>query len=201
MLTVTTAADSYDLTTLETVKEELGDTTGVTDTLLRRWITEESANVARYCGRVLARETVTETFDLPVVRRNLRLNRFPVASVTSVIEDADDALDAAYYETDAETGALFRLGGSAVRRDWTAARVVVVYTGGYALLGALPRPIESAVLRLITRRYTARGRDPYLRAMSAPGLGEQQFWIPSDGGPEMPPDIAGMLASYRDIFV
>lgn len=201
ILTVTTAASSYDLTTLGTVKEELGTVTDASDDLLRRWIAEESANVSRYCNRVFARETVTEVFRFEDEAEVLRLKRYPVESITSVEEWTGVTLDAAYYECDAASGLLYRTDGYYEREEWESELVTVVYTGGYALLGDLPRPIESAVLRLITRRYTARGRDPYLRAMSAPGLGEQQFWIPADGGPEIPPDIAGMLASYRDVFV
>src|SRR4051812_41668403 len=90
ILTVTTAADSYDLTSLANVKAELSITDGTSDTLLRRYISGASLAASHYCNRVFAVETVTERF-LAGHRCGylgpLQLARWPLITVTSVTED------------------------------------------------------------------------------------------------------------------
>jgi len=198
ILTVTSAASTYDLTSLTTVKEELSVTDGADDAMLRRWITEESARVASHCRRVFALETVREVirFEPYDDRDCVPLSRSPVASLTSVTEDDDTALTTSYYEADLGAGLLYRLDGSSNREWWMCSRLTVVYRAGYTLLTGLPREIEKATIRLIQHRYYARGRDPYLRAQRVRNVLEQQFWVPSANESALPPDVRDMLATF-----
>lgn len=94
-LTITTAATTSALTTLSQLKANLGlgDTV---DTFYQQVIDLASDEISVYLGREpddeggvsLGRETVQETFyDLRLPKR-LILSRFPVASVTSVVENS-----------------------------------------------------------------------------------------------------------------
>ncbi|MGE4044467.1 MAG: hypothetical protein AB7F35_06415 [Acetobacteraceae bacterium] len=200
IITVTTASDTYDLTTVATVRDEIGDAaSSVTDDIWIRWIHQESRRIAVHCNRVFAQETVSEVFRLDgQPARQLKLTRYPVTTLTSVTEGDDAALAATYYELDGAAGLLYRLDGDDGRRCWDARKLTVVYTGGYELLSALPHDIETACIQLVVRRFTSRGRDPFMRSQSIPGVGEKTFWVPSEGVPGLPPDIVELLAPYRN---
>lgn len=198
ILTVTTSADTYDLTVLSTVKEEFGTSIPATDAQLTRWIHEASAQIATYCRRVFALETVQEVFHEAAGCDQLILSRRPVTSITSVVEDEDAALDSAYYEVEAETGLLYRLDGSGYRERWYASRVTVVYSGGYSLIGSLPRDIETAAIQLVARRAYAASRDPNLRSVQVEGLGQRQYWVDATAKTQMAADIEALIAPYRN---
>lgn len=89
MLTVVTPAQSYDLTVLATVKAELGITDRSEDENLTRWIKQASDVIAKYCNRVFAQETVSETFRLATRESNLLLSRYPVVSIAAVQETGE----------------------------------------------------------------------------------------------------------------
>src|SRR5450759_693293 len=93
---VTDTADTYDLTVLATVKAELGITDRDEDENLARWINQASGVIAKYCNRVFAQETLSDTFRLKwrECEEILVLSRFPVSSIASVLEN-DATLDPA----------------------------------------------------------------------------------------------------------
>lgn len=198
ILTVTTAADTHDLTVLETVKDELGRTVSATDAQLTRWIHEASTQIASHCRRVFAAETVQEVFHGVSGADELILSRRPVTSITSVTEDDDTALATTYYEVEAETGLLYRLDGSGYRERWYASRVTVIYSGGYSLIGSLPRDIETAAIQLVARRAYAASRDPNLRSVQVEGLGQRQYWVDATAKTQMAADIEALIAPYRN---
>ena len=198
ILTVTTAADTHDLTVLDTVKEELGRTVSATDAQLTRWIHEASTQIASHCRRVFAAETVQEVFHGVSGADELILSRRPVTSITSVTEDDDTALAATYYEIEADTGLLYRLDGTGYRERWHASRVTVVYVGGYSLLGNLPRDIEAATVQLVARRAFMASRDPNLRTVQVEGVGSRSFWVSPQSETLMSDDIKALLAPYRN---
>lgn len=226
ILTVVSAAATYDLTTLETVKDELGITTTGSDQTLRRYIADASARIAAYCNRVFAFETVSELFTpdraiasgwgaargeswdsawearmLWRARSILPLSRFPVVTIVSVVEDTSGVvLDPSYYEVDAATGFLYRMNQGA-RTKWTANRTTVTYSGGYVLVSGLPRPLEQAAIDLVKARWFARGRDPRLKVADVPNVLRQEFWVGSVGAGDMPDEIAALLAPYRGNIV
>src|SRR4051812_46637445 len=162
-VTVITANDTRDLTTIRRLKLELNIalTDSSQDELLAAWIHEESENFARMCKRVLSAELVSEDFDLRSINgyratdsssattlrpdMGIVLSRYPVTEVQSVTLDGVD-LDASSYAAEAEKGVLRRTRVSGGPIGWSGIEMVVTYWGGYTLLGTLPRPIESAVL-------------------------------------------------------
>jgi hypothetical protein len=225
ILTVTQAATSYDLTTLATVKEELNISVGNWDNLLGRYISEVSDRIASYCNRVFAQETVSELFipDRSIAsgwgaargeawdsawearilwraRNNLELSRTPVASIVSVVEDSDPAIDSSLYEFDPPTGFLYRLNGGA-RTKWTANRTLVTYTGGYVLLNGLPRSIEEAAILMVKSKWFARSRDPLLKSEDVPGVLKQEFWVGSPSAGDMSDDVTAILSPYRRTII
>ncbi|MDE1901306.1 MAG: hypothetical protein KGI37_06665 [Alphaproteobacteria bacterium] len=216
--TVLTAASSYDLTTLANIKDDLAIPTTDTssDTTLARFITEQSALVAEYCNRVFPIETIKDViypdrdpypYQVTGVLSELQLSRWPLVAVTSVtdtvavgmtntlVAGTDFVIDAAHgwlTKIDPNTGYV---------TDWSPDQYTAQYTAGYFTPGTTnpPADLEMAVLRLVTARFKARGRDPFLRSQGEPGVGQEQYWIgalPGQTGP-FPPDIAAVLEKYR----
>lgn len=196
---VVTPAETYALTALDTIKEELPGTT-IPDATLSRWIQEASSTAATYCGRVLASEEVTETFYLTGTPTSLPLSRWPVSSLDTVTLDGV-ALDPADYQVDEGTGFLYRLDADANETYWSGSRVVVEYTGGYTILGTLPRDIEAAVLALVKRRAYTYSQDPNLRVVDVVGVGRREWWVSPTSSDPMPTEIMAMLDPYRAVVM
>lgn len=107
-----------------------------------------------------------------------------------LVEDRD-------YRIDADKGWLIRINrftGQAER--WPAMPVTVQYSAGYA---TIPDDLVDAVLRQITGRFKAKGRDPMLKSQDQPGLGIQQYWIGSPPGAygALAPEVVQMVEHYR----
>ena len=114
-----------------------------------------------YLGRPLTLETVFETFrppggtfrgggfpNHPRDANMLRLSRYPVTSVASVVID----------------GTSLGLGPVGTRAGWYGAVIAVTYVAGYSLPDDLPRPIGQACLLLLRHRWMTGDRDPTIRA-------------------------------------
>lgn len=200
ILTVSTAASSYNLTDLSAVKTELGITSTTEDDKITSWIQQASAFIARYCGRVFAEETLSEQFRLSREESVLQLSRWPVSSITSVTQDTDSALASTDYELDPDKGQVTRL-VSALPVTWTAQKIVVVYVAGYELLGDLPYEIERAAILLVKQYRSASTRDPMLKSEEIPGVLSSTFWVGGPPGGVIPPEIAALLDPYREFTV
>lgn len=212
ILTVIDPSETFDLTSLDRVKTELNVTNNDSDDRLEQLIHEESASFADLCNRVFASETVTETFRRVRGRNNLvplGLKRYPVTSITSVVED-DVTLDITLYEVDAKTGLLYRLSDSdpEFRAVWCASKIVVTYIGGYTLLTNLPRRIETAVIQMIMGRWFSGGasaRDPSVKTEDVYGVARLEYWRGSAMGgassSSLPPDVQEAVDLYRDIRI
>lgn len=203
ILTVTIAAKTYDLTDLADVKDELGITTGGSDTVLGRYISSASLAAMQYCNRTFAVETLSEQFfaDHPnrMVRggvKILQLTRWPlVAKSTVVTEDSIVLVEGTDYLVDNANGQLTRLDASGLAVYWHPLPLTVAYSAGYA---SIPLDVADAIIRMVTRRFSAKGRDPNLKQQSIPGVLEQSWWIAT--GTEtgnMSPDITDVLDNYR----
>jgi hypothetical protein len=194
MLTITTPAQSFDLTVLDTVRAELRITDRAEDENLARWIRQASGVVAEYCNRVFARETVSETFRLATRESDLLLSRYPVVSIASVVENGE-TLTATDCEVKCENGVLTRL-----RDDsptcWPPGKIVVTYTAGYVLLTDLPYGIERAAILLVNQYRYAAERDPQLRSESTEGAGSSSYFDGLEAG-GMSPEVRGLLAEHR----
>lgn len=199
MLTITVPAVSTRLTTLASVKAGLGLIGGTDDAVLSDLIDRVSATIATHCNRVLAKETVTETFRLTSPAWELMLNRWPVTSVMGVTVAGVD-IDAVGYELDRSF--LYRLSGSETRCQWPSGKIVVSYQAGYILPGdngrTLPPDIEEACIRLVRAAWFARNRDPALKSEEAHDVMAATYWLPGSGDTaSVPPDASGLLSPYR----
>jgi hypothetical protein len=199
-LTINTPASSYNLTTLGVAKEELGITDTSSDTMLTRWISETSILLAGSCNRTFGLETVSETFRGRHGR--IRLSRYPVTVLTSVTDSGNTDLTA-YFDLDAESGLLRRKG---IPNDWFERNLdygwpcfdlTVLYSGGYALPGGVPLPLQQACLTMLKHRWSARTRDPSLRAIDIPGVVSKTFWVSSNAD-GLPPEVQQLIDAYTD---
>jgi hypothetical protein len=197
MLTVDVKSDTYDLTTLKTVKDLLKVKTGARDFELRGFIRQASSIAAKHCKRVFAKETVTET--LRCVRKPfVALQRYPVSSIISVTADGS-ILASSSYEVDSDRGMLYQLSGKA-RISWCYEELIINYVGGYDLLkGANPLPddVEKAALELVKAMYHASSRDPAVKSEEIPGVMSKTYYVGelSPDGP-LPPLMVQYLEQY-----
>lgn len=197
IVTITTSAESQDLTTLATVKDELRIKDGSQDAKLARWITQSSIAIASYCNRSFGLETVTESFRPDLSFKTLTLARFPVTNIASVVED-DVALTVVQYEADLANGRLTKL-SSGVPTTWSTGKVVVAYSAGYDLLGTLPYDVERACLSLVRMLHFSIPRDPLAKHIEIPGVRVVDYWIGNIGTNGLPPDVVELLEPYRCI--
>jgi hypothetical protein len=93
---------------------------------------------------------------------------------------------------------LYRLDGADRRMAWSAAKIVVTYTGGYDLPGDCPADLAGACRRAVKARFMSRLRDPLLKVRDVPGVIEEEYWVgPASGDPDgLSPDVSGVLTFY-----
>jgi hypothetical protein len=206
ILTVVTPATSNDLTTKQKVKAELGISDISEDANITTWITQASDVISAECRRKFGEETVNESFRLPYnFDGPLQLARKPVSAVASVTENGTLLTVTTDYEFDPATGLVTRLSGD-TPICWPWGKVVVIYTGGYALIDALPFGIERACIQLVKHYRSGASRDPMLKAESTdiPGVISQrdEFWVGGIGGSgQLPTEVSSLIAPYRRILV
>lgn len=193
MLTVLTPATTSDLTVLATVKAEMGITDRASDVALAGFIRQASDVVAKFCNRVFARETVSQTIRLDHRHDVLILKRFPIASITAIVEN-DVALGPSDYELNGETGVLQRLHSDTVT-FWPRGKVVVTYTSGFDLPRGLPSGIERAAILLVKSYASGGDRDPMVRSETIDGAGSTDYF--SGGATGLPPEVEGLLIPHR----
>jgi len=152
IITVITPATSYDLMTLEEMKDALGiaDTDTSQDATLARQITIMSDVIATECNRVahhsFAKEEVQETIrDLD--SRRLYLSHWPVkaADISAVECPRGTPYDSTQWELEETTGKLSLFAGQ-------DEPISVTYTGGYLLPDEAP-PALKAACEIMVRTY------------------------------------------------
>jgi hypothetical protein len=177
VLTVLSAATNTKLTTLETVKEELGITHMDSDIKLLRIIQEASDAVFRFCDRMFALQSYRETIR-GYGGNTITLSVTPVKIVTSVLSSNSPVLD--YTLEDPDAGFLYRQAGW----EWTAVvgwgleryfrpgseapSFVVEYQAGYVMPGdagipSLPKDIERACIDTVRAWHNLGRRDPTIQ--------------------------------------
>jgi hypothetical protein len=203
ILTVTEVADSQDLTTVDTVKQELGLAAGDSsqDALIGTLIHQCSDIVAAHLGRVLGEEAVTETFWPEAGAEWLEylfLDRYPVSEIATVTVD-DVELTSSDYRLDSATGILYRLDESGYPSAWDICKAAVIsYTGGYELLDSVPWALERGTVLLVKESFAQVGRDPRVRSEEIPGLGSVDYWVGSVGkSGQLSPDVITMISPFR----
>lgn len=203
--TVITAAKTYDLADLSTVKSDLAITGNDENAYLKRLISRASAAAKNYCNRVFQVETVQDQIwpqrDLyPGVviggLRPLQLSRFPIADkgIVSVTENGTALVEGTDFIADYAVGQLTRLSVNGFPRRWHPRAIVVQYNAGFA---TIPDDVVEAVTLMIKDRRAARTRDSHLRAETVPGVNESQWWITTGSDGAMNPEAAGLLDNYR----
>lgn len=202
VLVVTSAASTYDLTTLAAVKAELGLTTTAEDVNIATWISQASAACSAYCNRTLRSETITETFRSGSNESLIYLARIPVGTVTSVTEDGVVLVANTDYQLDATVGVIYRLSDD-VLVDWNFSKLIVVYAAGYTTTALLPDDIERACISLTKTLRGAATRDPLVKQESIPGVLDTSYWVGTTPGStgNLPPDVQALLDPYREISV
>jgi hypothetical protein len=136
------------LTTVDNVRLSGAVPADTEDDAVEELIRQGSAAVETYTGRVFAKETGIQTERLTCSAWRIFLERTPVVSIASVVEDGT-TLDADEYEVDTQTGILRKLADDAY--SYWSGKVVITYTGGYVLpddagTPNLPADIEAAVI-------------------------------------------------------
>ena len=197
MLSVLVPATSSRLTSLDAVKRELSISGTSDDARLLAYIDQASAVIADYLGRPLGRETVAETLRLSAASETIMLSRWPVVSVTSVVEDGV-TLAATDYEIDRSFA--HRLFDDE-RARWPAVKVILTYVAGYDLPDGVAPAIERAATQLVVAMNASRGRDPSLRSESVEGVGAQSWLDPRNGGGPLPDGVVALLNPYREVIV
>jgi hypothetical protein len=202
---LSTALSNYDLTTLPVVKDELDIKDNSKDATLKRYITSASAAASQYCNRKFQLEEIQDEFwpdreryqyQLPGGVDVLQLSRWPVTNpIMSVVENSITLVEGTDFRVDYDTGTLIRLDFNLYPRKWFAWPIVAQFSGGFA---DIPDDIDDAIVRMVTRRFSAKGRDPNLKQQNIPGVMEQSWWIATgtESG-NMSPDITDVLDNYR----
>lgn len=187
-------ASSYNLTVIETVRADLGITDHDEDENLARWIMQASGAIARHCKRVFARETVRDIFrqECSESDKKLFLSRYPIMSITSVIESGS-TLAITDYEIDSESGSITRLAGD-YPTSWSSGKTIIDYSAGYTLLQELPHDVERACIQLVGQYRHDASRALNIRSETVDGIGSRSYFDYGDKG--IPPEIRSILDPF-----
>lgn len=197
---VTVPADSYDLVTLADLKADLNILDTSQDAFLSRAISKASAAASQYCNRVFAFETVADTFDLSFSRLqwggegSLQASRWPVGTITSLIEAGTALVQDTDYRIDIASGIIWRLGSSGLVTSWRNSPVVFTYAAGF---DPIPFDLQDAATKIVQALQFNRTRDPMLRSENIlSGLYAYTLFDPST----MPAGTADQVASTLDNY-
>jgi hypothetical protein len=205
--TIVSAAKSHDLTTLATVKEELGLTTpdASRDRVLARYIAAGSTAIANYCNRVFAVETVQDQFyprrDPPMRIATggvdpIQLTRWPLVSISSLTENGRSLTENADYIANCDLAQLTRYDVNNYPIPWDEWQIVVQYKAGYE---SIPADLEDACINYVKFRHFSRTRDPGVKEENVQGVYSAQYlWGTGPGGPgDLPAQVADAVERYR----
>jgi len=215
-------ANPFDLSVLETVKNELNIADGNTtqDTWISRAIQRGSAAIATYCARVFPVQTYQDIiwlqsdsypYQVPGTVAPLQLSQWPLVIVgtnpspvlscivTEGVNVTQSLVDGTDFISDWQYGQLVRLNQyTNFPTNWDGAPTAVQFSAGFP---TVPADLEQALLLWIAGAYQSRSRDPLLRAEEQPGLGRREYWIPNAPESHFPPNIAELLDKYRSPVV
>lgn len=161
-VSIITPAQDVSLMTLYEAKVALSPATlaGTTasDEMIEMLIEWASSEIAAYCNRTFAQETLVETF-FELGSNRLPLSHYPVKQINSVTENGT-VLTADDYDLDAQTGILTK------DTEWSLP-TVVDYRGGYDLPFESPLALRQAALLMTREAYYAAARgDATIRMVS-----------------------------------
>jgi hypothetical protein len=200
MIEIVTPAASTRLTSLAAVKADLSITGTASDDALLALIDQFSGAIARWTGMTFGTETVRETFDISRLcdRRSILLDRWPIASITSVTV-AGTALATDAYVADLNKGELLYRGTSTRFDLWPIGETSIVYTSGFVLPGAegrtLPHEVERACIVMVRQAWAGMGRDPSLRSEEVDGVATLTYFAAH--GDALSLEAQALLSPYR----
>ena len=214
--TVVSAVTSTTVTLSQPVQGDVPAGTVITfgndsllDAFLSGVISQVSAAIQNYCARKFAVETLTETIypqldafpsQVPGGLQPLQLSRWPIVAVISVnVFDVLDTPRLLVSDTDftvkTEPGQLLKLNPwNGYLSRWDPVPTEVVYQAGYS---SLPDDLVDACMRLISKSYWNRNRDPSIMETSGSAAGSTRYWIDSGKDGNFTPDIREILDAYR----
>ena len=177
------------LTTLASIKRELGLAETGDDLFLADLVAQASSAIETECRRRLVRESVVETA-LGRGRALLMLSLTPVVAIEAVRVDGTALEAPAWRLISPEAGLLHR------RDGWEKCLVEIAYTGGFGLPDdpdrTLPAVIERACIETVKAWYAGRNRDPSLTGESASGY--HASYAPAKG---LPDNVRDLLLPWR----
>lgn len=209
-LTVSVAAASTDLTTLEQVLKELPSAKNEDHENIQDMIEQASDAILTECNRPFARATYIETVK-GYGHPQLLLSRRPIVSVTTIVHNSTPIVD--YTIEDPDASILFRPSGW----TWTAGvgwnltnwivpgseepQFTVTYIAGYLLPRDdnrnLPKDIERACIETVKTWFISRDRDPSLAENSTQSTTRRYFEKPTLAGLDnLPPRALALLAPW-----
>lgn len=220
-VTVTSAAPTNKLTTLELVKRELAITSNTDDKLIWDYIQQASDFITQYTGRKFARENITETLAARG-SPSLVLERTPVVSITSVAlktSTASSTISSTKYDIqDSDAGVIFKEDGWTAttlyildiertptrfgKLDWT-----IIYVSGYITPGStqgdrtLPYDVERACVDIVKSWYLRRSFDPNVKSQRT-GDASETLFESQQGTVGIPPSSLSVLDRWKraDIY-
>lgn len=208
--TVSTAAATTALTTLDRLKAELSITstdeddylTGMLDRLSAALCDALTVAAAEDGTITLGRETLVETHRLEKSKKKLYLARYPFVSMTSVVENDVTLTTDDWRIGNSVYGVLERVNEDDVEIEWPSGNIVTTYVAGWLLPGDagrnLPFPIEDAIFDTIKASRFDRTRNPSLRSENIlGGLYAYTLFDRSNGSIKIPPNIAASIDRYR----
>lgn len=153
---ITVPAEDFTLVSLDNLKLALRITGTAEDDFLKLIISWASAEVATYCNRVFAKETVVETItEIPNEATRIFLSRWPL--LTADLDSVEVGGAALTIDTDFAldeiSGKLTDLTGE----GW-AEPVVVTYSGGYELPDESPLALQHTTILFAREAYFAAQR-------------------------------------------
>lgn len=193
MLTVTTAAENFNLIDVADAKAALDIVDNIQDEAVTAYIDRASDVIARHCRRVFALETVSEQFRLACPQDDLVLSRYPVVEITSIVENGVTLDDEEDYEFNAETGIVTRLVGDAPA--WfPRGKLTIVYSSGFTLPADAPDALKQAAVQLVKAYALGVDRDPMLRSEGVENISSASY-----ATDYLPADVRGLLRQFRNL--
>lgn len=224
-IAVVTPPSATGLTTLATVKDELGIPIGNTaqDSRITRLIDHASSMISEFCNRLFGVQTVDETLSWNE-RSRLVLSVAPIVSVASVSFDGEE-LDPTEYEIDDKgAGFVFLRSGAGFGRLLVSNEVrvpgitrdargeegrklwTVRYTGGWWLPSMsetptveplMPSDLEAAAIDLVRTMYARRKN--WSADIASERLGDWNVSYRDSSGSGIPESIEKRLMRYARI--
>jgi len=182
------------LITLAEAKTYLGVTDDDEDDAISDMIDAASNFIEEFCSTAFIQRSFTEY--LRGAQKRLFLKRYPIVSVTSVLDSVPNLIPATDYIVMTELGVLEHFGRFPQAQTaggqptlWT----VTYVAGRYANVFTVSEDVKLAAKRLLA---VFRAGDGSAQSVSVGSL-SVSYWQPGQGISWVPPQVLALLAPYR----